>query len=122
MSDYAVTVNLSDHNLDDRWWGIAQIGPVLVNTIQPSNALTRVVCTFKRNGLYPFVFDSDAGADGTITINDAATWDAMIPDDQDFVTFAGDWDWYMQFYEATKTYPLTLYKGVLTVHPKKVSA
>jgi len=61
--------------------------------------------------------DSDAGAtrDAPIVISDAETWEANIPEVATFLSLAGVWMWDMEFYEAGKSSPLTLYRGKLNV-------
>lgn len=116
MSEYAVEITIPDHKRGDRWPGIAAIGPVIINGSQPANALTRVRMHLK-NGAVTYKLDSDAGQapDAPIVISNAATWAANIPEVETFLATSGRWTWDMEFYEAGKTSPLTLYKGTLTV-------
>lgn len=116
MSDYAVTINLPDHKLHDIWpLGLFTIGPVLIDEAQPTDQLTRIRMGFKQ-GSRRFTLDSEAGGDGLITIDDAATWEAHIDQLQEFLPKAGAWEWDMEFYSGTNTAPQTWYKGTLTVH------
>lgn len=119
MADYTVNIDLPDHKRGDRWIGIAAIGPVLIDGLPPVNALIRLRMQFRRRrGSEVFSIDSDSEAerDAPAVIDDGATWAAHIPEIQSFLSAAGSWDWDMEFYEATKLNPLTLYKGVVTVH------
>jgi len=118
MADYTVNIDLPDHKRGDRWIGIPAIGPVIINTAQPTNALTRVRMQFRDSKGRVYKLDSDAtkNPDAPIVIDDEDTWEVSIPEVQDFISVAGEWDWDMEFYEAGKTKPLTLYKGVLTVY------
>jgi hypothetical protein len=65
-----------------------------------------------------FKLDSDSTAerDGPITISNATTWAASIPETQGFLPLAGDWTWDMEFYATGDSNPLTLYKGVITAY------
>ena len=114
MADYSVIISLADHKKGDRWVGIPSIGPVTINGSQPSNALTRIRMHFKHTKGMLFKLDSN---DGEIIIDDADTWEASIPEIEDFLPNNGEWSWDMEFYEENKTNPLTLYKGTITVHP-----
>lgn len=112
MADYSATISLSDHKKGDKWIGITSIGPVTINGSQPANALTRIRMSFKK-GCDFFFLDSD---NSEITISNATTWEANIPEIQNFLPLAGDWGWDMEFYQTGETSPLTLYKGVITVY------
>ncbi len=116
MAEYTVTINLPDHKLGDRWPGIASIGPVLINSAQPADALTRIRMQFRLPG-YVYKLDSSSAEspDAPIVIDNATTWVARIPEVQTFLTKEGNWQWDMEFYQTGKTSPLTLYKGTLTV-------
>lgn len=114
MADYTVEVNLSDHKLGDRWVGISSIGPVTINSSTPSNSLTRIVLTFKKSHHQRVVYDSSESG-SPITITNASTWEASVAEIDEFLSESGDWNWDMAFYESSKTNPLTLYKGTLSV-------
>lgn len=111
-----VKIDLGSHTLGDKWLGIAKIGPVLVNGSTPDGALTRVRMVFEM-GSSSFVLDSDGSVspDAPITIDDAATWEARVPEVQSFLGSAGRWAWTMSFYEGADTGPLTFYRGVVVV-------
>lgn len=111
---YTQKIVLSCHTLGDKWQGIATIGPVLINEAQPASSLSRVVMVLKK-GSEVFTLDSEEGADASITIGDAVTWEASIPEVQDFVQSAGRWHWSMRFYGDGDTSPQTLYSGKLKV-------
>ena len=118
MADYTVEINLPDHKRGDRWPGIASIGPVLINGVQPAATLTRVRMHFvRREGGLRFRLDSDASEspNAPITISNATTWAVNIPEVQSFLAKNGEWYWDMEFYQTGETAPLTLYKGKLTV-------
>lgn len=115
MADYTVQVDLQPHKLGDRWIGIGSIGPVLIDGLQPTNALTRIRASFRMAGRESFTLDSNPGGDAPIVIDDEDTWEATVPEIEEFLPSAGNWDWDMEFYEAGKTRPLTFYKGVLEV-------
>lgn len=118
MADYTVSIQLPDHKRGDRWPGIESIGPVLINGVQPAATLARVRMHFVRreDGLR-YRLDSAAGEvpNAPIVISNATTWAVNIPEVQSFLAKNGEWDWDMEFYQAGKTAPLTLYKGKLTV-------
>jgi len=112
MSDYSLEISLADHKRGDKWSGIGTIGPITINGSQPASTLARIRMCFKyRHNIYSL--DSE---DGEITITDSSTWEASVPEVQDFLSVAGDWEWDMEFYETGDTSPLTLFKGVITVH------
>ena len=112
MADYAEIISLSDVKVGDRWIGISEILPT-INDLTPSNALTRVVMTFRLGNL-SYTLDSDE--DGEITIDKAATWLCSIPARDDFLPRAGKWQWGMEFYQTGYDSPWTLYRGVLVCH------
>jgi len=116
MADYTVTIALPDHKRGDRWPGIASIGPVLINGLQPENSLLRVRMHIKLSNVI-YKLDSDAGQspDAPIVISNATTWAVNIPEIETFLPSNGRWMWDMEFYESGKTSPLTLYKGFLSV-------
>ena len=115
--EYTVEINIPPHKRGDRWPGIAAIGPILINGVQPTNALTRVRMHFKNAAGTTYRLDTDSNTtpDAPINIDNATTWTASIPEVEDFISANGKWSWDMEFYEAGKTKPLTLYKGTLTV-------
>ena len=118
MADYTVQIDLPNHKRGDRWPGIASIGPVLINGVQPAAALTRVRMHFlKSGGGDKFTLDSDAGQSPSapIVIGNATTWAVSIPAVENFLAVSGKWSWDMEFYQTGNTSPLTLYKGDLTV-------
>ena len=117
MADYTVTIDFPDHKLGDKWLGISAIGPVLINSATPSDALVRVRLHFRRHSLI-FRCDSTAASDvdAPIVISNPATWLANVPEIPDFLSAAGLWHWDMEFWGNGWTGPLTLYKGVITVH------
>jgi hypothetical protein len=116
MSDYTVEINLPPHKRGDRWPGIASIGPVIINGSQPANVLTRVRMHLRhRKETFRLDSDSNAAPDATININNATTWSVSIPEVENFLQSEGAWEWDMEFYEAGKSKPLTLYRGILTV-------
>lgn len=119
MSDYTVTIDLLPHKRGDKWVGIPQIGPVLVNGQTPAGKLTRIHCKFVHTPSDSvFVLDSVAenSPDAPIVITNEDTWAANVPEVQEFLPVAGEWFWDMEFYEEGDTSPLTFYKGKLTVN------
>jgi hypothetical protein len=114
MADYTETIVLKDTKVGDAWIGIATIGPVLVNSQTPGEALTRVVLTF-RLGAETFTLDSSGTSPG-ITISNAATWLCTVPARDVFLPRSGKWAWNLEFYRQGHTTPWTLYSGVITVH------
>jgi len=117
MADYTVNIDLPDHKRGDRWIGIAAIGPVLIDEETPENELVRLRMQFRRvRGSEVFTIDTQGSPDAPAVIDDAETWEAHIPEIQSFLSLAGKWEWDMEFYEHGKANPLTLYKGVVTVH------
>jgi hypothetical protein len=117
MADYTVNIDLDYHKRGDRWNGIPIIGPILVNGVTPTGALTGIRMQFKNNKGSVFRLHSDTGQlpDAPISIDSGDTWVASVPEVENFVPVAGDWDWDMEFYESGKAGPLTFYKGILTV-------
>lgn len=118
-----VTINLYPHQEGDSWLGIATIGPVLVNGVQPLHQLARIKMKFRRgseHGPLLAAFDSDAGAIAAgalpITIDDPVTWQASIDqvDVADFPALEGSYYWDMKFTD-TEGITLTFFAGVLTV-------
>lgn len=123
MADYTVTISLPDHKRGDRWIGISQIGPILIDEATPTSALTRVRMMFRRRrGTQVYTIDSqvdpvpDPAPDAIAEIDDAEEWIAHIPPIQDFLSVSGNWDWDMEFYDEDNDAPLTIYKGLLVVH------
>lgn len=121
MADYTISITLPDHKRGDRWIGILQIGPILIDGATPAAPLTRVRMMFRRRrGTQVYVIDSDP--EGTpepnapAVIDDAEDWIAHIPPIQDFLAESGNWDWDMEFYDDDNEAPLTIYKGLLVCH------
>ncbi len=120
--DYTVNIELPDHKRGDRWIGIHRIGPVLIDGAAPPDALARVRCQFRltrgRRLLGVFTIDSQDAPDrdAPAVILDAGNWTAEIPAIQEFLPVSGKWAWDIEFYDTANAEPLTLYKGVLTVH------
>lgn len=115
---YTVTIDLPIHKVKDKWIGIGTIGPILVAGVTPSATLSRVRMTLKKR-TNVFILDSESGddVDAPITIVNGTTWEASIPEVQDFVLLDGDWNWDMEFYAGSDTSPQTFYEGILTVTP-----
>ena len=112
MADYSVEIFLEDHKRGDKWVGIPSIGPVIINGSQPDSTLARIRMMFKLSGK-TFTLDSE---NSDIDISNGTTWEASIPEVQKFLEDAGKWAWDMEFYDADDISPVTLYKGVITVH------
>lgn len=114
---YPVIITFPRHYRGDRWPGIKKIGPVLVNGATPPDSLVRVRLYFRNSNGEFFRLDSDPAAspDAPITIDNANTWEASIPEVQSFVDRSGEWEWDMEFYSAGKAGPMTLYRGILSV-------
>lgn len=112
-----VQIPLDSHYRGDKWVGIPVIGPVVVNGVTPSGALSRIRMHLVHPTGAVFRMDSDAGEDpdAPIVIDDSATWEAHVPEVQNFVQLAGQWKWDMEFYEGSDTSPQTLYFGSLNV-------
>jgi hypothetical protein len=117
MPDYAAAVTLPDTIRGDRWLGIPAIGPVLIGGVQPTNALTRMRFQFERLG-ESYVIDSDESTnpDAPVVIDDDETWEAHIPEVDDFLPSSGKWSWDAEFYEVGSTSPLTLLRGTIVVN------
>ena len=117
--DYTQQIPLLAHKRGDKWPGIASIGPVIINGSQPAATLARIRMHFKKDTLV-YKFDTDAtDRDAPITISNATTWEATVPEDNtgNFCNEAGEWAWDMEFYETGSAAPLTLYKGIICVNP-----
>lgn len=115
MSSYAVKKTLPDYILGDAWLGIPVIGPVtLVGVTQ--GTLSRIELQFiSPSKLTTFVFDSTAGADGAIVIDDTLTWEAHIDPTTDFIQELGVWTWSMRFTHSASMSPITCFEGEITV-------
>jgi hypothetical protein len=98
------------------WIGIASIGPILINGEAPPLPASRVLLELfppfgSEQGM--LIFDSEDGADGTASIDDAATWEFVIPV-QPLPAIPGLWRWRFRVItpdEATTT----IYRGQLLV-------
>lgn len=113
-----VTVTLADHTRGDKWREITAIGPMIVNGVQPDQPLARVRMQFvSRENQKRYIIDSDPSQfrNAPAVIVNATTWEADIPEIQDFLPTYGIWDWDMEFYAGTDTSPRTFYKGFFTV-------
>lgn len=107
-----VEVQLPDHTAGDTWERI-HIGPILFNNAQPPESLQSCRWYFRdRKKVIGYKFKSSPGAgEGTITINDAATWDVTIPPTL-MPLEKGDWHWDFETTDAAGVVR-TLYHGVL---------
>jgi len=132
MANYAVTNNLEDYVVGDRWIGISEITPT-VNGETPTNDLTRVRANFSL-GSNTYTLDSDDGdisiddANGwsasiaardsflDISIDDANGWSASIAARDSFLTIPGKWSYDLEFWQQGYTSPWTLYTGTIVVH------
>jgi hypothetical protein len=116
MSNLPIKVDLEPAVRGDKWQGVASIGPVLINDEQPTFPLARIRVQFRRAGKLGMTLDS-APADGEfpITISNAETWFAYVPEIQPLPLDAGDWEWDMEFWADGDDAPLTFYYGVLKV-------
>ena len=116
---YPVKISLDSHVRGDRWPGIPTIGPVTINGVQPSSALTRIRAQFRspRRGVFTLDSDDVGDRDAPIIIGNATTWEASVPEVVDFLPEVGDWSWDMEFYQAGFDGPRTFYHGILTVTP-----
>ena len=110
MEYYAQKINLAEEKGVDRWVGIATVGPVLVNSQTPGDALTRVVMNFRLGNL-TYTLDS---ADGEITISNASTWLCTVPARDSFLPRSGLWKWELEFHFGTASV-WTLYVGEIRV-------
>jgi len=119
MADYTVNIDIPDHKQGDRWEGMSIIGPITINGTTPAGALSRVRMQLRKGGnTYTLDSDGSTSPDAPISIDNAATWEASIAPVEGFLSATfGDWSWDMEFYQADKAGVLTLYKGVITVHP-----
>lgn len=126
MADYTITVNLPDHHRGDHWPagvgsvpGRLGIGPVLIDGVTPSTPLDRMRFRFKHatSGQVFTIDSAEAGRNAPLVIDDAATWECHIPEIANFLPSAGEWEWDAEAYDAGRSTPLTIYKGVFTVHP-----
>lgn len=131
MADPAAIVEFPDHRRGDHWppaigktAGRLTIGPVLIKADEedagaaPDSTLQRVRWRFthQRTGeVYIFDSEDNAERDAPVVIDDAATWEAHIPETQTFLSVAGKWNFDSEFYDADRTAPITLHKGTLTV-------
>jgi hypothetical protein len=118
MSTLPIQIDLAATTAGDKWQGIAAIGPVLINGLQPAFPLSRVKMQFRRGGRLGATFDSEPGDSYPITISNAETWLAHVPEVQPLPLEAGSWQWDMEFFTGSDTAPLTYYRGILTVLPE----
>jgi hypothetical protein len=118
MSAPPVEIPLSDYWRGDKWIGMI-IGPIEINELPPPYAAASCRLHFRTNtGKLGYAFSSNpVDNEGTIIINNAATWSFTI--EPDVLPLAeGDWEW---DFEITDTAggPLTPYKGSLKVNPDR---
>jgi hypothetical protein len=99
----------------DKWQGIAAIGPVLINGLQPTFPLARIRAQFRRNGQLGMTLDSNGSGDYPIVISNADTWFAHVPEIQPLPLDAGTWQWDMEFWAVGDAAPVTYYAGTLSV-------
>ncbi len=119
-----VKIKLADHYKGDFWEGMV-VGPVLINEAQPDQNLSAVRMQFRNeNDQLGHEFNTTPGAGiGTITIDDAVTWEVTVPPqllnlDADPVS-AGmkntkTWYWDFETTDASGAI-LTLYRGTIKV-------
>ena len=98
------------------WIGIASIGPIVINNEPPTLPAARVIMELVPQ-LYPdrqvLIFDSEPGADGIIVIEEADTWEFVVPV-QPLPAEPGLWDWRIRVVTPDDvTY--TIYSGQLLV-------
>lgn len=119
MADYTVNIDLPDHKRGDRWPGIPVGGPVIINELQPVNALIRIRWHFVHRGskaVYRMDSDASEEPDAPIVISNATTWEWNVPKIQNFLPTGGKWDWDAEFYEECEDSPLSTYEGVIFVN------
>lgn len=75
-----VKITLNDHYKGDTWPGII-VGPVLINSVQPTSNLASVRLQFRdEDDVLGHEFNTVGGAGiGTITIDDPVTWEITVP-------------------------------------------
>lgn len=112
-----VTIGLENHTLGDIWSGILSIGPITINGVTPAETLAKVRMWLRHTDgtLFKISSDGTETPDGVVTIDNATTWEAHVPEIADFVTKAGVWSWDMEFWRTGAIGPETLFKGRLTV-------
>jgi hypothetical protein len=118
-------IKLSDHYKNDTWEGMI-IGPVLINGAQPSQNIVSARMEFRdKDDQLGYALDTSPGAgEGTITIDDAATWEItvapqLIPGVDAGVSSNGSsntkiWYWDFETTDAAGVV-LTLYRGTMKV-------
>lgn len=109
-----VKIKLLPHYKGDHWSGMA-IGPILINDLQPGSQLASCRMHFRDEyGSLGHAFKTSPGAgEGTITIDDATTWEITVPV-QALDLESGTWDWDFETTDANGTV-LTLYVGTIKV-------
>lgn len=105
--------------LGEIWDGIASVGPVLINGLQPVHALSSVrmvlYWSYKKSAAVVFSTNPSDGQ-GEITISDAFTWELTVEPTQAEIMnlHPGTWLWDM-YATDTAGHEITLYKGTLDV-------
>jgi hypothetical protein len=110
-------LSLESHDsTNTNWIGIASIGPITINGERPAQIAARVVMEFVPQ-LYPdrqiLIFDSEPGADGLIEIEEADSWEFVIPP-QPLQASLGLWDWLFRVVTPDNA-SITLYRGQILV-------
>lgn len=94
---------------DTLWPGSALLGPYVTDSVGGPTAVRAVVEFTRDDGLV--TFDSEAGADGTVTIVDPAAWTFKIPE-QPLHLSIGLWDWTLTVTDSEGA-DLLIYSGVI---------
>ena len=125
MADYTEIISLPDHKRGDVWGdpegNAVEFGPILINTVQPTNTLTKVRMLFRKRlgkSSERFLISTDAteSPDAPMVIDNATTWEASIAAIENFLSPAGVWEWDAEFFQDGVTTPWTLYKGTITIY------
>jgi hypothetical protein len=110
-----VNITLEDHYQGDSWVGMG-IGPVLINDAQPPNTLSSCKLQFrdKFGQLGAILSTAPAAGEGTITIDNATTWEASIAPQLLSLPRPGIWTWDFQTTDSAGI-RRTLYSGKIRV-------
>jgi hypothetical protein len=117
-------IKLNDHYKGDYWEGMV-VGPVLIDDAQPANSLASVRIQFRDEyDQLGHEFNTTPGAGiGTITIDDANTWEITVPPQllnldanplESGMSNSKTWYWDFETTDSTGAI-LTLYRGTIKV-------
>lgn len=116
MAIYPAIIQLPPHTRSDKWLAGIHFGPVLIDEAPPEYAISSARLQFRdpRTDTLGYELNTaPAVGQGTIIIEDAATWELDIPK-QDLPLAAGFWAWDLEI-TNTAGEPITPYGGTIKV-------